>query len=95
MVHSSATTHTLMQACMWPTAGIVALMAPMNAFRYAARVLHRVVTVQLVIEKLDPVCTEGRKAAGMKAMELFGGYNSILSIVRSRSSVASAGKGRG
>ena len=56
--------------------------------------LHKVVTVQLVIMKLEPGCTEGMNAAGMKAMELFGGYNNIRSIARSRS-VAPTGKSSG
>ena len=53
--------------------------------------LHRVVMVQLVIDKLEAGCTEGTKAAGMKAIELFGGYNSILSIARSRSVASTRG----
>ena len=40
----------------------------MNALRYAARVLHRVVMVQFAMEKLDAGWAEGMKAAGMKAM---------------------------
>ena len=70
-------------------------MTSMNALRYAARVLHRVVMVQFAMEKLEAGWAEGMKAAGIKAMELPGGYNSILSIVRSRSSVAPVGQHRG
>ena len=46
-------------------------MAPMSA--YAETVPHRVVMVQLVIEKLVAGGTVGMKAAGMKAWVLLGG----------------------
>ena len=46
-------------------------MAPKSA--YAETVPHRVVTVQLIIEKPMAGGEEGMKAAGMKALALFGG----------------------
>ena len=44
----------LMVRHIWLTARVLLdLVASVNAFRYAARVLHKVVMVQLAIEKLE------------------------------------------
>lgn len=66
--------HVLMvqfEPSSWLTVGVPGLIASMKA--YAETVPHRVVMVQLVMEKLAAGGTEGMKAAGMKALVLFGG----------------------